>query len=48
VRWWKKMWKYMSPPFGREAPASGDALESLGAAMRGEIPAVLVGASLTS
>jgi penicillin-insensitive murein endopeptidase len=48
VRWWKKMWKYMGPPFGREPPSDARALDGLGAAVRGEIPATLVGASLSS
>jgi len=48
VRWWKKMWKYMSAPYGREAAAHTEALEALGAAIRGELPAVLVGGVLTS
>jgi penicillin-insensitive murein endopeptidase len=48
VRWWKKLWKYMGPPYGREAPASADAIEALGAAIRGEIPALFGGGALTS
>jgi len=49
VRWWKKMWKYMAPPFGRDPGVpTEDGLEGLGAAIRGELPAVLVGGALTS
>jgi penicillin-insensitive murein endopeptidase len=50
VRWWKKLWKYMAPPFGRglEAPAEDALDEALGAVIRGELPAMLVGGALTS
>jgi len=50
VRWWKKLWKYMTPPFGRGLDSPGeDALEEgLGAVIRGELPAIFVGGALTS
>jgi len=49
VRWWKKMWKYMGPPFGRgPEAATREAVEALGAAIQGELPALLVGGALTS
>lgn len=42
ARWWKKLWKYMEPPFGR-APADligRDGVASLGRFFRGELPAI--------
>lgn len=48
VRWWKKMWKYMGAPYGRESAVDTEMIEALGAAIRGEIPAFLVGGALTS
>jgi penicillin-insensitive murein endopeptidase len=49
VRWWKKLWKYMGPPYGRASDAPGaTAVEALGDLIRGELPAILVGGALTS
>jgi penicillin-insensitive murein endopeptidase len=49
VRWWKKLWKYMTPPYGRSPGGPGsEAIEALGAAIRGELPAVLVAGTLAS
>jgi penicillin-insensitive murein endopeptidase len=49
VRWWKKLWKYMQPPFGRGPEAAElEAIEALGAAIQGELPALFVGGALTS
>lgn len=49
IRWLKKLWKYMAPPYGRGADGSTvDAAEALGAGVRGELPAFLGGGSLTS
>jgi penicillin-insensitive murein DD-endopeptidase len=49
VRWWKKMWKYMAPPYGRGSDLpSGEDVEALGAAIRGELPALFLGGALTS
>jgi penicillin-insensitive murein endopeptidase len=49
IRWWKKLWKYMAPPYGR-GPASAveQAIDDLGTAIRGELPALFVGGALTS
>ena len=50
VRWWKKMWKYMQPPFGRPpADAIGEAgVAALGRLIRGELPAIFAGGKLSS
>jgi penicillin-insensitive murein endopeptidase len=49
VRWWKKMWKYMAPPYGRGQEAAGAAaVDALGAAIRGQLPSLFVGGALTS
>jgi penicillin-insensitive murein endopeptidase len=50
VRWWKKMWKYMGPPFGRlPVDRLGPAdLEALGRLLTGEPPLDLMGPPLSS
>jgi penicillin-insensitive murein endopeptidase len=49
VRWWKKMWKYMAPSFGRGVdPSLTSGLREIADAVRGELPVVLVGALLAS
>jgi penicillin-insensitive murein endopeptidase len=50
VRWWKKMWKYMGPPFGRP-PVDGlgaDGPEAVDRLLRSEPPIDLVTTPLTS
>jgi penicillin-insensitive murein endopeptidase len=44
VRWWKKMWKYMQPPFGRGGAEAGgeEASMALARSIRGELPAIFV------
>ena len=46
VRWWKKRWKYMEPPFGR-APA-GDATSALFDLLRTRVPFLIGRARLAS
>jgi penicillin-insensitive murein endopeptidase len=46
MRWWKKRWKYMSPPFGR-APGV-DAAAALLSLLRGRIPVAAGQTRLTS
>ena len=48
VRWWKKLWKYMSPPFDRSPRRSDDVAEDLLRALKGELPALFFGGPLTS
>jgi penicillin-insensitive murein DD-endopeptidase len=49
IRWWKKMWKYMAPSFGRAAdPSLAGGLREMTDVVRGELPVVLVGGVLTS
>jgi penicillin-insensitive murein endopeptidase len=50
VRWWKKMWKYMSVPYGRPpAEAIGaDALAAFGRLFRVELPLTFVAGEATS
>lgn len=49
VRWWKKLWKYMAPPFGNGSdPRSLRAVQALASAIRGELPAVFAGGVPTS
>lgn len=48
VRWWKKLWKYMGPPYGRAPDRPDDVAADVLRVMRGELPAVLFGATLTS
>jgi penicillin-insensitive murein DD-endopeptidase len=47
VRWWKKMWKYMSAPFGRPALdiLGADGLAQFGRLFRGELPASFAGSA---
>jgi penicillin-insensitive murein endopeptidase len=47
VRWLKKGWKYMSPPFGR-APVDEHPARALGTLPGGELPMSWVGGSLSS
>jgi len=50
VRWWKKMWKYMSVPYGRPAPETigADALAAFGRLLRVELPLTFVAGEATS
>jgi penicillin-insensitive murein endopeptidase len=41
VRWWKKEWKYMAPPYGRDDGRRAGAARALGAVRDGELPASL-------
>jgi penicillin-insensitive murein endopeptidase len=45
-RWWKKHWKYMSPPFGRRA--DGDTALRLLEVLRSRAPLPLAGSDLTT
>jgi penicillin-insensitive murein endopeptidase len=50
IRWWKKMWKYMSAPFGRP-PADAIGAEgkaALGRLIRDELPPIYAAPKLTS
>jgi len=38
VRWWKKEWKYMSPPYGRDDGRREDAARAARAVRDGELP----------
>jgi penicillin-insensitive murein endopeptidase len=42
VRWWKKSWKYMSPPYGRGEARTAEVARDLRTLVEGELPAVLV------
>jgi penicillin-insensitive murein DD-endopeptidase len=45
VRWWKKHWKYMAPPYGRDDGRSGTAARAAAAVRDGELsPAFAAGA----
>lgn len=48
VRWWKKMWKYMAPPYGRAADGTMQLFMENGLleTIRGELPALLFRAPL--
>jgi penicillin-insensitive murein DD-endopeptidase len=46
VRWWKKQWKYMAPPFGRTADI--DTTSALLGLLRGRLPVSVGWARLTS
>jgi penicillin-insensitive murein endopeptidase len=48
VRWWKKLWKYMAPPFGRAPLLSADTVGTLLRMVTGELPPVFFRAPLTS
>jgi penicillin-insensitive murein endopeptidase len=50
VRWWKKMWKYMSVPYGRPPTETigTDALAAFGRLFRGELPLTFVAGTPTS
>ena len=48
VRWLKKGWKYLSPPFGRAPLRPDDTAWSLLRAITGELPALFFGAPLTT
>ena len=48
LRWWKKLWKYMAPPFGRAPFRSEDTVGTLLRMMAGELPAIFFRAPLTS
>jgi penicillin-insensitive murein endopeptidase len=41
VRWWKKGWKYMAPPYGRDDGHRAGAVRALGAVRDGELPTAL-------
>jgi penicillin-insensitive murein DD-endopeptidase len=41
VRWWKKGWKYMAPPYGRDDGHGAGIVRALGAVRDGELPAAL-------
>jgi penicillin-insensitive murein endopeptidase len=38
VRWWKKEWKYMAPPYGRDGGRRGEAARTAAAVRDGELP----------
>ena len=46
VRWWKKRWKYMEPPFGH--PGTFDTASALRGLLRGRLPVVVGRSRLTS
>jgi penicillin-insensitive murein endopeptidase len=46
VRWWKKRWKYMAPPFGRSPEI--DATDALMSLLRGRVPVSAGQTRLTS
>jgi penicillin-insensitive murein endopeptidase len=48
IRWWKKLWKYMAPPFARPSDRAADVGEAVLRAMRDELPPIFVGGALTS
>ena len=48
LRWWKKMWKYMGPPFERIPDRADDVAASVVKVMREELPAVLFQGPLSS
>ena len=41
VRWWKKGWKYMVPPYGRDDGHGAGIVRALGVVRDGELPAAL-------
>jgi penicillin-insensitive murein endopeptidase len=41
VRWWKKEWKYMAPPYGRDDGRRADAARAAGAVRDGELSPAL-------
>jgi len=41
VRWWKKGWKYMAPPYGRDDGHGAGIVRALGVVRDGELPAAL-------
>ncbi|HET6284733.1 MAG TPA: hypothetical protein VFH73_27500, partial [Polyangia bacterium] len=42
VRWWKKMWKYMAPPYGRAPDGAGQMEDGLLRIIRSELPVFLL------
>jgi penicillin-insensitive murein endopeptidase len=49
VRWWKKAWKYMAPPFGRPGGQPGvEALRQLARLGAGELPALWLAGTPTT
>ncbi|HXU05257.1 MAG TPA: penicillin-insensitive murein endopeptidase [Polyangia bacterium] len=50
VRWWKKMWKYMSVPYGRPSSETvgADAIAAFGRLFHGELPLTFVAGDATS
>jgi penicillin-insensitive murein endopeptidase len=48
VRWWKKLWKYMAPPFGRAPDRPEDVAAAVLDVMRGELPPLFFRRALTS
>ena len=48
VRWWKKTWKYMSPPYARSPRRLDDVASVLRRVLTGELPALLFGGPLSS
>ena len=48
TRWWKKLWKYMAPPFGRAPHRPDDLADMLLRLVDGELPARFFRGSLSS
>jgi penicillin-insensitive murein endopeptidase len=48
VRWWKKLWKYMAPPFGRAPQRADELADVLLRMVDGELPALFFRGSLSS
>jgi penicillin-insensitive murein endopeptidase len=48
VRWWKKLWKYMAPPFGRASERSYDLADAFLRIMRTELPTLFFRRSLST
>jgi penicillin-insensitive murein endopeptidase len=46
VRWWKKMWKYMAPPYGRAPDGAAQMEDGLLRIIRSELPVFLLPAPL--
>jgi penicillin-insensitive murein endopeptidase len=48
VRWWKKLWKYMKPPFDRLPDRPEDVGAAVARALHDELPALLFRGTLSS
>lgn len=48
VRWWKKQWKYMAPPFGRADGRAAETARDQRALLDGELPIAIVPGALRS